>query len=261
MKSSKPPCNTSPVTSKIAETLLASLALLHEAALETLWPTRCVICDMPGTLLCHRCRVNLPYLDQLKACPICGAANGIHICTECNRFILDWKQFDSFPLEGCVSTTMLTSRTRRMVTCYKDRGEQRLASILASFMADVLPCSWKQEAAIVAVPTRKAAKRERGFDHMQLLAQQLEIQTQIPLVHALSVQTRKDQRLLGGKDRLQNMTGSFTLRPNAQTELLPYRHILLIDDVMTTGATLFAAANTLRQVTKVPIYGLTFSRA
>lgn len=82
------------------KTLIESFALLHEAALETLWPTRCVLCDIPGTLLCHSCRVNLSYLDQLKACPRCGAAYGIHCCTECNHFILEWKSLESFPLEG-----------------------------------------------------------------------------------------------------------------------------------------------------------------
>ena len=243
------------------ETLTSSLTLLREAALETLWPTRCVICDMPGTLLCHRCRVNLSYLDQLRACPCCGAANGIHICTECNHFILNWKHLERFELDACVSATQLTPQTKRIITGYKDRGEQRLAPLIAQFMAEVLPYSWKNNAVLVPIPTRQSAKKTRGFDHLCLITNHLQKQSSLPAVSALAVKTRKDQRLLGGQERLTNMSTTFTLHTDARKMLLPYRRIILVDDVMTTGATLFAAARILRLASSASICALTFSRA
>ena len=97
------------------EALLSSWFCTKELFKELLWPTRCVLCDMPDTLLCHSCKVNLPYLDQLQSCPICGSAYGKGICTECNQFILDWKHLSSFPLDGCTSSTRLTPETRRII--------------------------------------------------------------------------------------------------------------------------------------------------
>lgn len=235
-------------------------SLLQETFAETLWPTRCVICDLPGELICHSCKVNLPYLDQLKACPRCGAAYGKEICTECNRFILDWKHLPSFPLNGCASATILTEETRRIVTAYKDRGEQRLSLDIARFMADALPRSWKTDAVFIPIPTKTSAQRERGFDHIQKISKQLSLLTNIPFQNELAIRKAKDQRLLNGRSRLSNMEDSFELAPNASVRLLSAQHIILIDDVMTTGATLFAATKILRKATHAPLYGLTFSR-
>ncbi len=62
-----------------------SLKLLQWGIAEAVWPTRCVICDTPGALLCRACELSLPYLDQLLACPACGAPWGRSICCECNQ--------------------------------------------------------------------------------------------------------------------------------------------------------------------------------
>ena len=243
------------------EVLLSSWFYTKELFKELLWPTRCVLCDMPDTLLCHSCKVNLPYLDQLQSCPVCGSPFGKGICTECNQFILDWKHLSSFPLNGCASTTRLTPETRRIITCYKDRGEQRLARVIASFMADSLPYSWKEGAILVPIPTRPSAKRERGFDHLEKITACLSEATQLPSSNALSVNTRKDQRLLDGQARLRNMKNSFSLNQSTVEQLKCAQRIILVDDVMTTGATLFSAAEILRTTTSVPICGLTFARA
>ena len=52
-----------------------------DAALELLYPTRCVGCEMPGELLCDECRADLPWIEQRRACPVCGAAFGDVTCT------------------------------------------------------------------------------------------------------------------------------------------------------------------------------------
>lgn len=93
--------------------------------------------------------------------------------------------------------------------------------------------------------------------------------TGMPLTPLLRARPRRDQRNLDAKQRLANMVGSFDLEPNAA---LPYKsalktrlgispRIILIDDVFTTGATLFTAGNTLRAAGAKEVYAVTFIRA
>lgn len=264
------------------ETIKQSAQLLAYVSAETLWPTRCAICDEVGELICNTCLRKLPYIDQLFCCTTCGAAFRKAICTECNHFILSWKHLDEFPLDGCISAVQLSNDTRRIITCYKDRGEQRLARVIASITADAIPARWISQSVLVPIPTRKEALRQRGFDHLQLIAKSVSELTGIPLWNILAPAPRKrqDQRALNGQERLNNMRHSFHVTkpwlvamgatshitpkdshsiPNS--DLKDGTRFILIDDVFTTGATLFAAAEELRHSGALIVSGLTFARA
>ena len=158
-----------------------SLKLLQLGLSEAVWQTRCVICDVPGAALCDKCSRQLPYLDQLSACPLCGAPWGRGICCECNQQTLRWKGLARFPLDGCVSAVLLSPETKRIVTVFKDRGERQLSEIIAHHMANVLPPSWQAEAVLVPIPARTNAVRERGFDHISLIGAELSRITGMPL--------------------------------------------------------------------------------
>ncbi len=240
-------------------TVKDSAAFLGLALAEAIWPTRCVVCDLPGELLCRKCRLNLPYLDQLQACPTCGAQWGRAICCECNHQTLSWRGMERFPLDGCASATMLSPATRRMVTVFKDRGEERMAKVLAGMMANALPPRWKKGSLLVPIPARKRAERKRGFDHMQMIASEISAITGIPWLGLLEQRQRRDQRQLDARERLENMRGSIALKPGRRA-LVPKR-VILVDDVFTTGATLFTAAAALRKAGAQEVLGLTFIRA
>jgi len=114
---------------------------------------------------------------------------------------------------------------------------------LASYLAAILPASWLTWAdALVFVPADRAAKRRRGFDHLHEVADDLAYLTGLKLFDLLEKLPAADQRRLDREQRFINLSHAFLL--TAPAKLLP-QHIILIDDVFTTGATLDAAASAL----------------
>lgn len=222
------------------------LHLIPQALGETFWPTRCAICDTPGKVLCKRCTTRLPFLNYYFACPTCGAPFGRKICCECNSLTLEHKQLQCFPLNACTSVMIANGQSVQLVTTYKDRGEQRLAKPLATLLAHNIHPTWPKDAPLVAIPATRRARQKRGFDHMELLVKQLSKQSGHPALFCLAnAVPHKDQRLLNARERSDNMTHSFSLVP--QKSIALKETAILVDDVFTTGATLFAAARTLRK--------------
>ncbi|MCI8366578.1 MAG: ComF family protein [Eggerthellaceae bacterium] len=236
----------------------STLATAAAVALEALWPTRCAVCDCHGELLCDKCRRTLPYIDANLACPRCGAPFGCVVCTECNDESLSLFELEQFPFDQMASAVSLTDESRRLVTVFKDSGERRLAGVVAAIMAEYVPPAWKTPEALIAfVPATKRAITDRGFDHMELIASELSDKTGIPAAHLLTVGQSHDQRELGRHQRARNMSDRFAIREGSRVP----ETVILIDDVATTGATLFAAAATLRKAGAKTLYALTFARA
>lgn len=214
------------------------MGLIADAICETLWPTRCALCDAPGAVLCTRCAARLDYLDFWRACPRCGATFGFLQCDHCTPLVNKEEH-----TRLCISALRYTADTGVLIKTYKDKGEQRLSETLAAILANALPPSWLRWAnGVTYVSATKAARRRRGFDHMELLARSLAGQCGLPCIRALNPPTARDQRILDRAERKQNMQGRFTA-----CEPLPGRRLILIDDVFTTGATMDQASIALER--------------
>lgn len=236
---------------------LPYLELIRESMAETLWPVRCALCDTPGESLCRRCIKRLPYIDQNEACPRCGAAFGKLACTECNHLTLGVRGLSGFPLDGCRSVCRASPQALKIVRIYKDSGDRTLAKPIARLIAQAIPTSWAG-AQLVPVPARANALKKRGFDHVEELSKEVAKHARLHRSILLAHTGKKDQRELGAAARLANMRGAFVLAPNSRAAAPP--KVILIDDVITTGATLYAAAECLRQAGVKKIYGLSFAR-
>lgn len=231
------------------------LSILNLILGETLWPTRCALCDALDTLLCPNCWQNLPFIDQYRTCPTCGAAFGKVICCECNSVSLELKGLKSIPLDACSSVFQATPETLKLITTYKDRGEQQLAPILALLMKPLINPAWPKDLILTTIPARNKALKERGFDHMMCIGKELSALTAIPLVSLLGQKESRDQRKLKAKQRVENKKNTFFVK---EERIAP--SVLLIDDVFTTGSTLYSAATTLKESGSTWVGGLTLAR-
>lgn len=235
----------------------AAMRLVGEALLETLWPTRCAVCDQPGELLCDECRQGLPYIDWWRACPRCGAPFGHVQCSECNTVIMASLEREAPPFAGLASAVVYQTAARRIVSAYKDQGERRLARTMAAIMAPFVAPSWKESLqAVTFTPATAAARRKRGFDHAELLAECVAALLDLPCIGLFQRPRSIDQRKLSRNERLANMQGRLSVLPGAT----PPKNMLVIDDVCTTAATLIAASDALVDAGTENVYCLTFAR-
>lgn len=228
-----------------------------EAAVETLWPTRCAVCDVPGEILCEKCAAQLRFIDVNGACPTCGAPYGRAQCTECNDTVMALQGRKHPPMDAMTNCVILDNDSRRVVTSFKDQGEQRLAKTIAEYLARYLNPTWIEErATITYIPATKAAIRRRGFDHMNLVAAELANITGLKLVRLFTHPTSKDQRRLSRAERSINMESKISILDGCQ---IPYSCIV-VDDICTTGATLYAATDALKRAGCTKVYTATFGR-
>lgn len=228
-----------------------------EVAAETLWPTRCAVCDAPGSLLCASCAAQLPFIDAIRACPRCGAPYGTIQCTECSGTRLTAAGYTALPLDALASAVVLDERSRRLVTTFKDRSEARLAPVIAALMAPYAHPSWiRARPVVTSIPASHQARARRGFDHGELVGHALAEALGLPFRQLLRAPAGRDQRKLGRQERFRNLQQAVSLAPGAVAP----RAVILADDVCTTGATLYAAAEALRRSGSERVFGLSFAR-
>ena len=226
--------------------LLSSAA---EGLADLLYPHRCVLCDLPGQVLCEDCEADLDFIDQHDACPRCGAPHGRIVCTECARMM---QAGESFSFTAARAAGSFDAAFSRIATAYKDQGERALALPIARLLAAAAGPDWREWAdAVTFVPASADAYLRRGFDHMEDVAKHFARLCRLPLVDVLVRDRRKvaDQRSLSRDDRRLNASAAFRI-PNDATvrqrlDGIIGKHVILIDDVFTTGATLDSAAQVL----------------
>jgi ComF family protein len=159
---------------------------------------------------------------------------------------------------GVRSAFVYDGPTRDAVLALKFQGLAAIAKTLAVPMAERL-LEWDPPVgAIVPVPLAGSRRRSRGYNQSELLARELGRLTGLPLVNEAIVRRRATApqvRQFDWEARRQNVTGAF-----APGRALIDGGVLLVDDVITTGATLDACARALLSVGAGLAFGLTFAR-
>lgn len=244
-------------------------AAAHYLVLEMLSPTRCAGCERAGQLLCDRCLSEFKLIDPVHACLRCGAPHGDMLCTECERDALHAEKHELMQVDGlnrCLAMATFAQPLSRIIRMYKDGGERRLAPLLADLLVqtathaqEMVPVRYggflDDAEAIVFVPATATAYRRRGFDHMEAIAREVSNLAEIELVDALAKYGTSDQRELGRAERLRAARQSYRCICDVAN-----KNVVLIDDVITTGATMRAAASVLKAAGAAHVDGLALAR-
>lgn len=225
---------------------------LAHAALDLLFPPRCVVCKRPGVLLCARCIAAFePVIGPL--CPVCGEPqSSTSLCSPCTSHPRAFQSVES--------AYLFTGGVRQAIHSLKYERRTELATPLAEAMSTALhpPSNSAQLCAVPLHPTRLA---QRGYNQSALLAQGLAAvwgDNGILPVQAL-YRTRDTQTQVGLKydERRLNVGDAFCADP----ALVAGQTIVLIDDVCTTGATLDECARALLDAGAVSVRAMTLARA
>jgi ComF family protein len=205
-------------------------------------PLACPVCAgaVPGPAgeLCAACAETVRELP-LPRCRQCGGAadSALEVCGECLRI-------GSRPWRHAVSVFPYGGTVRDLVHRLKYGDQPYLARFLGRRMA----AAWETHGTgvpemIVPVPLHWWRRLRRGYNQAALLAEEVGVHLETPVVPAL-VRTRATcrQALLDIDRRQANVKGVFAPRPRWPVR---GRHVLLVDDVLTTGHTLGEAAGTL----------------
>ena len=203
-----------------------------------LWPACCLVCgeacEPRSHGLCAACRGALPW--NRSACLRCGLPLPLPAaaCGHCQR--------RPPPLAETRSVFRYEPPLDRLLPRLKFHDDLAAGHLLGTLMAQAL-AGTERPAALVPLPLHRRRLRGRGFDQTLELAKPLARALHVPLMDDVLVRVRETapQSRLDAAARHRNLSRAFAVREGA---ILP-AHVVLIDDVMTTGATLHAAADAL----------------
>lgn len=197
---------------------------------------------MPGRDLCEACLAALPW--NRRACircaiPLPGMAEGAEAPQACGQCLLAPP-----PLQVARAAFVYAAPLDRLLPRFKFHHDLAAGRLLSQLMAHAFADAVRPQA-LLPVPLHPGRLRARGYDQALELARPLARALRIPLpADALRrIRATAPQSELDAARRRRNLRGAFAASPGAR----PPAHVALVDDVMTTGATLHAAAAALHR--------------
>lgn len=200
----------------------------------------CVVCSAwPARTFCDTCVER--YAQPVQRCRSCAMPVGGDIprCGACLT--------DPPPLDACLAAVNYAYPWDRSIAALKFQGQAGLARALGLLLrsAPWVEPLLESTDIVLPLPLSDERLRERGFNQAALLARQL-APTRVDTRSLLRIHHTPALSGMDRKTRQASVRGAFAIEP-ARATLLAGRRVLLVDDVMTSGATLHEAARTLRR--------------
>lgn len=220
--------------------------MLLDKLIAQLAPHECLCCATEGSLLCSAC------LTMLSPAP--------SACYRCQRLTESGETCQSCcassPLFAVRAATVYEGMAKDLVWKLKFDGAQAAAEEMANMLSRSVPRH--TDVLLVPVSTATTRVRQRGYDQAKLIARALARQTGAQYLPALRRSGQSHQVGATRAQRIQQLKDAYRV---AKPGAIKNQHIVLIDDVLTTGATLEAAAAVLRTAGAKRVSALVFARA
>ena len=227
--------------------MLPPITKLKRVALDLFFPPWCIGCGREGKYLCDACRRQLPFISP-PICSICGRPLTVdNTCPGCIG--------PQAKIDGIRAPFLFGGVIRQAIHELKYRNLKVIAPLLADFLHDYLIENPLHGDVVVPVPIHQKRHRERGYNQSSLIARELSSMSGLPLAEDCLIRktnTPPQVRTTSAAERWQNMADAFT----CVDRRLAGKHILLIDDVSTSGATLNACAAALKDAGAASVWGL-----
>lgn len=224
---------------------------LFWAGVDWLFPPCCGGCDRSGSRWCEVCDQSV-HLLQPPYCRICSEpTNGAELCRRCRKQLPGFASLRSWAIfEGPVKNALHKLKYRRDLSLGLVFG-QRLARLYRRL-------GWAVDL-VVPVPLGKEREAERGYNQAALMARPLALECGLNYSPIALRRVRETQSQVGltWEERQDNVRGAFL----ARRALVQGKRVMLVDDVATTGSTLDACAQALREAEAQQVFALTLARA
>ena len=235
-----------------------SIVAQIQLALSRAVPSQCAICHAwPAERICAECRHT--FLRRVHRCTTCAAPlpAGLPQCGDC--------LLHPPPLASCIAAVDYAYPWADLITDFKFHRDPTWAASLGRLLRQAPQARAAVDAAmeaadwIVPIPLSATRLAERGFNQAQWLAEAIAPRRKIRCDLLLRPRETQAQSGLAREARLRNLRRAFACAPLLTRELAG-RRVLIVDDVMTTGATLDCAAEVLLAAGAATVHALVLAR-
>lgn len=209
-------------------------------------PHYCLNCGKAGDVLCAGCTMSIELLPP--RCYVCQSLSGsFKTCAQCS----------GGGLNQVFCVTEYNGLAKETVRKLKFGRSPATAKVIARMLCRIVPDGdWL----VVPVPTASNRVRQRGYDQAQLIAKEIAQHKKLDYSPLLLRSGQKRQVGQTRRQRQEQISDSFSLLPISRRKITN-RQILLVDDVVTTGATLEAASKILQRHKPAMVCGAVFAAA